>query len=424
MSITRLGAAFGASALVAGSLALAAPAQAAQVTGQVTFTCTMPDFATAPPFDYVADVKVSGLRDTAGSSPVTVVMSTSDLPGVVPAFISMPSAAVEASFTGTANGSPITLATAGTTAVNPSKDGTKEPVKMPDNFQGTVATTDETVQLAFTKFDFKVDVVGGTCTYKSGTLPVLTPDLGTPPPTATPTPTPTKTPSPTATPTDEPTDEPVESEGVAAKGKVTFDCTLQTIGSPFTYTPTVTLEGARATADDSEVALRLKLTDIAKPDGTGLAPVAMDSDMKVTVTAKVGSETVDFAGTSRVNVGPSEPVAVPVMTATADLDGDKHAVSITAFKFDFGEIAGTTWYSDCKGSAKLSALTVGVGELEDEGDEDGSGTGGSNAGTGNAATLPRTGGADAMPVIALWALAFGVVGAALLVAVPRRREVN
>lgn len=250
----------------------------------------------------------------------------------------------------------------------------------------------------------------------SGTLPAPTP---TPTPTSSPTPTPTKAPQPKPSPTKAPEQG---SKGKAAKGTVKFDCTLQTIGSPFKYHPTVTLEGARAKADDDNVSLRLAFSDIKNPDtGKGLAPVPMDGNMKITATAKVDGQDVDFSGSAPVVVGPSEPVAVPVMTKDAKISGETVPVEITAFKFDFGTIAGTQWYSDCKGSGALSDMTIGVGELPDA-PPGGGGDGGGETSPAGTTTLPKTGGGDAMPVIALWALALGVVGAGLLVWMPAQRR--
>ena len=67
-------------------------------------------------------------------------------------------------------------------------------------------------------------------------------------------------------------------------------------------------------------------------------------------------------------------------------------------------------------------MTIGVGELDKEVVGGGSGSGSGSDTANTSASLPRTGGGDAMPVIALWALALGVVGAGLLVWLPGQRR--
>jgi LPXTG-motif cell wall-anchored protein len=61
----------------------------------------------------------------------------------------------------------------------------------------------------------------------------------------------------------------------------------------------------------------------------------------------------------------------------------------------------------------------------DTSDESGSGGSGgttttSAAGASSTATLPKTGGADALPVVGLWALALMMLGSAALLLVQRR----
>lgn len=418
----RVGGALGAAALIAGSLALTAPAHAVP-SASSDLDCAITVFGTTHAMDWNPRVLSSSGVSENGKSQIKLKLSDIDGQKLPVPMVDYPfTATVKA----TVNGEAVEFK--GSSKLN---GAARAPIPVPE-LVAEVGSTLTAADVVITEASFNV-AAGAAGNFPFGCpgtgaanwqLPSIPVTPGTLTPTPTTTPSPTTSPSPTATktptPTKTPTEEPKEQEGSPAKGSVTFDCTLQTIGSPFTYAPKVTLEGARADADSDEVSLRLTLSDIAKTDGKGLAPVPMDADMTITATAEVDGEEVDFTGKSRVNVGMYEPVPVPVMTAKADIVAATVPVKITAFKFDFGEMAGTQWFSDCKGSGSLSKMTIGVGELNDDGN------GGSNGGSGTngagSTTLPRTGGGDAMPVIGLWALALGVAGAGLLVWLPRQRR--
>lgn len=415
--------ALGATALVGGlSLTVLPGAHAATpVNGTVSFACSMPDFGPSADFTYDADVTVEGLRDTEGSSPVTLVASLSDLPGVVPAFISMKDQSVTVKVGLDVDGTAVTLEATGKTDVNPSSNGTKEPVVLPSNIQGTVASTAEDLVVTAKSFEFVVAGVGGTCTAGTGAaLGTLTPDLGTPP-APNPTPTPTPTPKPSPSPTKPPKSPSGDAKGTPAKGKVTFDCVLSPpFNTKFTYDVTATVAGARAKEGDTTVNLAADFTKMP-----GLAPVPIvDGKMRVETTGTVGGKAVTFTGSSTVNAAPNETVAVPRMTATVETDATEAEVELKTFHFEFDEMSGLEIFADCTTSkGVLGAMKMAVGEMDPPGGN-GNGGGGESGtgGTGGTTTLPKTGGGDAMPVIALWALALGVVGAGLLVWMPTQRR--
>lgn len=415
----------GATALVGGLSLTVAPtavAAPAEISGTVNFACTMPDFGPSADFTYDATTTVKGVRDSEGSSPVTLVATLSDMPGVVPPFISLKAQDVQVTLAVTVDGTAATLKGAGKTDVNPTGDmKTKDPVKLPGNIQGTVATTATDLEVAVTAFDFNVAGVGGSCKATAATLGTVTPELGKAP---APDPTPTPTPSPSPTEAPEPTDDAGTGQGKPAKGKVTFGCTLSApFNTKFDYVADVAVHGARAAEGDSKVSLA---ADFSKMPG--LAPVAInDGKMRVESKGSVDGKAVTFTGNSTVNAGPNEAVAVPRMSASVDTDATTADVKLDSFRFEFDEMQGLAISAECSSTkgAAVGAMTIGVGDVDEPGDGNGDGGGGGDAGgttAGGTTTLPKTGGGDAMPVIALWALALGVVGAGLLVWMPAQRR--
>lgn len=414
--------ALGAAALVGGLSLTVAPTATAAATpvGNFSVSCQTGTFT---PFTWNATVTAEALTEDGETY---LELSMSALPGVVP--LDQPGTEMTTVINAEVNGAAVTLNGAGVVNIEADK-----PFDVPAGsvvIPGSPANLDVVV----TKVVYDIPAFAGglmatRCPAGSATMawdldPIAVNAGSVPSPSPTPTPTPSPTPSKSPAPKPSPTKAPKSDiKGKPAKGTAKFDCTLQTIGSPFKYHPTVTLEGARASEDDDEAQLRLKFSDIVNPDtGKGLAPVPMDADMKITATVKVDGKDVDFAGSSKISAGPYEAVAVPVMTKTAAVAGETVPVEVTAFKFDFGELAGTQWFSDCKGGGALSDMTIGIGKLDPKGpggSEGGDGADGAPAGT---TTLPKTGGGDAMPVIALWALALGVVGAGLLVWLPAQRR--
>lgn len=415
--IRSLGAAALAGGLVMGG-AVQATAAPAETTGTVLFKCSMPDFGDSADFDYEAEVKIKGLREAEGSSPVTLLAELSDLPGVVPEFISMMGQPVSVELGVSVGGTDATLAVTGTTDVNPKQNGTKEPVSLPGDIRGTVATSETDIVVEVKSFDFDVAGVAGGCTAEPVVaMDALTPEVGAVP---TPTPTPTPKPTPSETPDPEPTEEPKDQDkaGKPAEGKIGFTCLLKPFNTNFPYNADVSVAGVRSQAGDTNVSIAGTFGKIP-----GIAPVPIDGgQMTVTVKGTMGGEAVTLTGKSTVNAPANAEVPVPRLETSMSTDADEVDVKIDTFDFAFEPMMGLTITADCKADsgASLGAMTIGVGSLDDvapPGGSDGNGGGGAGAG---AATLPRTGGGDAMPVITLWALAFGMAGAGLLVWMPRR----
>lgn len=423
--VRGLGAVALAGGLVLGGVVQAAAAPA-ETTGTVLFKCEMPSFGPSADFDYEAEVTIKGLREAEGSSPVTLLAQLSDLPGVVPEFISMKGQPVSVDLGISVGGTDATLAVKGETDVNPKQNGTKEPVALPKDIQGTVASSDADVVVEVKSFVFDVAGVGGNCVaVPVVAMDAITPEVGVvPTPRPTPTPTPTSKPTPSDKPDPEPTKAP-KDEGLAGKpaqGKMAFTCLLKPFNSNFDYKADVSVAAVRAKAGDTDVTIAGTFGKIP-----GIAPVPIDGgQMTVTVKGTMGGEAVTLTGKSTVNAPANAEVAVPRLETSMSTDADEVDVEIDTFDFAFEPMMGLTITADCKadsGSA-LGAMTIGVGSLDDvapPGGSDGSGggTGAGGAGAGGT-TLPRTGGGDAMPVITLWALAFGVAGAGLLVWMPRR----
>ena len=392
--------------IVLGSVAaVSGPASAAEgdLTGTTVFTCAS---AAAPdkPFTWEGTFTFSATRSSETSSAVSVVASVSDMAGVVP--LDLGSQPMTSKLDVTLGGTAVAMTAKGTTTVKKGK-----PLPMPD-VAGTLTTTEDTLAVSVKAFEFTLTSFQSTTTCKpdSGAdLGDLTVEIGAAP---TPTPTPTTTTSATATPTASATptdDETSGSEGKPAEGSATYACELN-IGSEFSWKPTITVSGYREKASDP-VSLVASMTDLP-----GIAPVAIVGPMDFTLDLVVGGKKTTLTSTGDVNAGPKEEVPVADLSGDVDVDGDTLDVSTTAFTFDFpsGGVGAT-----CKATAgDIGTLTVGS-EAIDTGDDTG-GTGGDTSGTSSGGSLPQTGGGDATPVILLWAGAFVLLGAAVLLVVPGR----
>lgn len=386
-------------------LAGTAQAAVAPVVSSKTLNCQTSAFAA---YDWAAKLTVSATTD---GTDTVVTMQSNDLPGVVP--LDVASASTVGTIVAVINGTSVTLSGSGSTNIV-----AREPVAMPAvSAKIAGSTTPLTVEVKRLQYDVSAfgsnfptlcPTGGGTTSWPIGDVEVETVDtLPTPTPT---TPAPTATTKPTPTPTATTPADSGDKKGVAAKGTVKFACFLRTLNSPFKYEPKATMSGSRAKATDSKVSLKLNFTDIP-----GLAPLPIENGtMKVTAQALVGGKKVSFAETSTVNAETYGKVPVPTMTSTITTDEEKLSVEITAFKFDFGEMAGTQIYSDCTGGGKLSAMTVGVGADSEDSDD----TGGSSSGSSD--TLPKTGAGTPLAMIGLWSSAFVLIAVALLIVLPRR----
>ena len=113
---------------------------------------------------------------------------------------------------------------------------------------------------------------------------------------------------------------------------------------------------------------------------------------------------------------------VPDLTGEVDIDGDEAEVKVTAFTFNFAELSVG---ADCTTTASLGKMTMGSeppatsGGDDSGGGDSGGGTSGGTSSSGG--TLPKTGEPSSLPVLALWAGALLLLGAAGLVLLPLAR---
>ncbi len=200
-----------------------------------------------------------------------------------------------------------------------------------------------------------------------------------------------------------------------------FACVLQPLNSPFDYDATVTVSGYRE-QEGGDVILSARMTDIP-----GISPVPIDGDMDVELDLTVGGTDTTLKGSSHVTQAPKEKVPVPRLSGTVAADGDELDVAVSAFTFEI-VTTGLTVTAPCEADdVSIGTMVVGT-EPPDETDDPEPTTSPTTtttttttSGTGS---LPKTGGADAMPVVVLWAGALTLLGVAGLLVVPsavRRR---
>ncbi len=388
---------------------------AAPVVATMELECQTATFA---PYPWAAELSATAVTD---GTDTVLTIAANDLPGVSP--VPLTDAPTAGTVLAVVNGAPVTLTGPGTATA-----AAKAPVPLPE-VSATIAGADSPLTVEIKKLQYDLTAFGTTMATKCptgaaemswviGEVEVEESDVlptASPSPTSSPSPSPTATATPTAEPSDEATEQEESKEGTPAKGTAKFSCVLETLGSPFDYNPRVTMAGSRATAEDSEVALRVDFSQIP-----GLAPVPIENNpMTITAEAKVGGKTVSFTGNSTVSAPIKGEVAVPTMTSTVSTDDEELDVEITAFKFDFGTLSGLRVYSDCNGGGKLSKMTVGIGD--DGGDDDAGNDAGDGTGTTTTtSSLPKTGGGAPLVMFGLWAGVFVLFGAALFLFVPRR----
>lgn len=300
-------------------------------------------------------------------------------------------------------GQPVELTGAGIVDVPPRAD-----IAMPE-LRGSFSSSEATVDVSVVEFSFSFpdQYMDGLCTpTANAAIGTLTLGEGTLPP---PPPTPTTTTKPTATPTPSASTPPKGKSGKPAKGETSFACTMN-IGSTFDYDATVSVSGYRAEEGD-DISLSATMTDLP-----GISPVPINGTMDYSLGLKVGGEEVTLTSQAEVNAPANQEVAVANLSGTVAVDGDEHEVEALSFGFDFPS-AGIN--VECEGGAVLGKMTVGSEPL----DEDPSPSASTSTAPVSAGdTLPKTGGGDSLPVIALWALALTLLGAAGLLCVPQARR--
>ena len=394
----------GSVAAIGGSPAVAAPGD--ELVGTTKFNCTVNMGTTVfPSYSWDGTITLLAYRP-AGSTTVTVTASLSQMSGVAPARIN------NADFTNelklTLGGTAVSLTGAGKVNAPPSSA-----FDMPD-LRGTLTSSDPELAAEVVGYEFAMPAydMKGVCDPTDGAaLGDLKVVEGTAP---TPTPTPTTTVSATATPTPSasPT-TPQGSKGKPASGKVTLTCMLMPFNSEFSYPGTISVSGYRE-SDGDPVSLTAKMADIP-----GISIVPIDGVMEVTLGVQVGGKKTTLKASTQAKAPAKSPVAVPPLKGEVDVDGDELEVKVNTFTFNF---PADSVSADCTapgGAATLGKMTVGSEAVEDDDEDTPPATTAPDTSTSSGGTLPKTGGGDSLPVVALWALALTLLGAAGLLCVPQ-----
>ena len=186
----------------------------------------------------------------------------------------------------------------------------------------------------------------------TGAGPSVTPSL-TPTPTPSESATPTASASPTATTSASPSataTTAASNPGSPAKGRATFACTLEPLGTDFAYPADMTVSGYRA-AEGDPVSMTAEMSDMP-----GIAPLPIDGQMDVTLDLEVGGAKVTLKGGAKVQSAAKQPIPVPDLTGEMELDADEAEVEVTGFTFNFAELSvGAT----CTAADSLGKMTVG-----------------------------------------------------------------
>lgn len=397
---------------------LASPASAVgEASATVPFTdCTFFNF----PMAYTPTISVGASRTDAGATKVSLVADLTELPGKAPVATA---GVMDAELSLTVDGVAVVLKGSHNVDVPASTA-----IPVPRVFgEVTSAKTELDITVTDVKFAVATSSFGtitGACSDPVTALGKATVQVGAAP---TPPPPPTSPPTtkPTAKPSASPTKKAGGSKGTPAKGSPMIKCTLgDPFFSPFDYPAKVTVAGARASDGATKVSLAGSMSALP-----GVAPVAIDAlPMRLKLETKIDGKPVTLSGEGPITSAANAPISVPALTGTVQTDATNLEVEVVAMSFEMDELSGLAITADCTvaSGGDLSALKVGVGSLKDSGggddtDGNGDGAGGSNGGTTTSPTssvLPKTGGADSIPVIGLWAGGLALLGAAVLLLVP------
>lgn len=278
-------------------------------------------------------------------------------------------------------------------------------------------------------FDIQIDCNGQTSGSPSGNNPRTAPlptnvtatvvGTGTPvtpslSPSASPSVSPSASPSASVSPSASETKPVGAGKGTPAKGRATFACTLNPLGTQFDYAATITVSGYRE-AEGDPVSLSAKLTELP-----GIAPLPIDGQMDVTLDVTAGDAELTLKGGKEVQVPTKQPVPVPTLSGDLDADEDSMEIGVAGFTFDFPALEIDAVCTAPAG-AVLGTMKVGAAPADDEPDpvDDGGGSGGgSGVGGDTGGLLPKTGGPEILPVLGLLAGALVLLGAGALVLVP------
>ncbi|WP_372734130.1 hypothetical protein [Nocardioides sp.] len=200
--------------------------------------------------------------------------------------------------------------------------------------------------------------------------------------------------------------------GSPAKGTSEFACTLDPLGTDFDYSAKMTVSGYRA-HDGDPVTLAATMSDLP-----GIAPLPIDGHMDVTLDLELDGAAVTLEGGESVTAAAKQPVPVPNLAGEVEHDADEAEVMVTGFTFNFAELSVG---ADCTASQAMGKMTIGseppVGSTGGTG-----GSGGTSGGTSSGGgVLPKTGGLNSLPVLALLAGALILFGSAGVVLVPIAR---
>lgn len=417
--LRRSGAAvLGVAGLVVGAVAaMGTPASAAEgdLTATMSFSCVTKVGSSNNSFTWSNAQITLNAKRPVGTTNVYLTATVSDMPGIAPVQMT--------GFQGTdelvldVDGTARTLKGSGSIT----NTGPNQPVPMPAlALEAPLTSSATSLTVSVTSVQLVVSGITTDCTTPTPTGSMgapLTIVAGNPP---APTPTATTTTSATATPTPSASASATaspsatasaggKSKGKPAKGDVDFACVLNPLGTEFDYPATISVAGARAKAAD-DLALSATMSDLP-----GISPVPIDGQMDVTLDLVVGAKAATLTGTTTAVAAAKAPVDVPTLSGEVAVDGDELDVAVTGFTFTFAALSIDAECESAKTS--LSAMKVGSEPLDDGSDSNSDGGSGSDSGSGSGG-LPQTGGGDAMPVVALWAVALSLLGAALLLIVP------
>jgi hypothetical protein len=136
----------------------------------------------------------------------------------------------------------------------------------------------------------------------------------------------------------------VKAKKGSISATVPFDCTI--FDSPFTYDAQIKLTGTRAPRAKS-VALKATMSDFP-----GVSPVAIDNDVEVKLSLKLGSKAVALKGKGHAVAAAGETVPVPPVKGSLKSTLNSFATKATKMEFTIPDYQLT-----------ITCVPAGTGEL-------------------------------------------------------------
>ena len=142
----------------------------------------------------------------------------------------------------------------------------------------------------------------------------------------------------------------VKAKKGSISATVPFDCVI--FDSPFTYDAQIKLTGTRAPKAKA-VVLKATMSDFP-----GVSPVAIDNDVEVKLSLKLGSKAVVLKGKGHATAAAGEGVPVPPVKGSITSTSNSFVAAATKMEFTIPDYALTITCTPAEGQGAMGTLKL------------------------------------------------------------------